>query len=251
MNRLTRNFLIVFLVLIISISVKGQENPFNQRIKKNHFGLGVSTAIFDGNTVFNGFTAKTIYFINANRSMNLDLHSTTMYGIYFKYQYDLTNYFSFALKLKYNQRSLDFNYYFNTNQGIISINKYNVDLNNIQIPIIAKFKCLNIDGLCLWGDLGFGADFNISKNTDIYSIRARDENGVFKTYDFKLDVNNDVTPFLYFGVTNDYNITQKSKLETTLSYTLNLRNNYQYKSTDVIGEKFSQNVLEIGIAYLF
>lgn len=249
MKKIGLTLFLLCATMIATNSVKGQNENTQTKTKNSHFGFGASTSLFDGTTIFNGFTAKTLYYSDASRSSSLDLHSTTAFSLYLEYQYDLSDDFTLATELKYNHRDLDFNYCFYAGTTMKSINKCNVDLNNLQIPFIMKCKIFNSRNLDLWTNVGFGADINLGCSKHNIDNKVVNTNGTIAHYDFHLEVLKDVVPFFYCGVSMDHKFKGNKKLETKLSYTINTKNNYQYISTDIKSEKFIQNNFEIGFAY--
>ena len=261
--------LILCAICFINIGLFAQTSQEeNKELSKHHFGFGLTTDIFAGNRDMNSFKTNTFEYDNSFLSLNLpnanlELLSSTFWGFYLEYQYDICKSFSASTRLKFTLRDNTYNFHYSDystldNKRYYSMHSYQVSLTSLEIPLILNYKIPMSRNASWIASLGGGMNVTLSKPD--YSIEGKthtlDLND--RVYHLDFEVLNAVSPFIYIGTAFDFNW-NKHKFRTTLSYTMyptdNYRFNHSIKGNNVNmafkNSPFSQNNLEVGLAFFW
>lgn len=240
----------------------------NMLTQKHHFGVGLTTDLLSGNRDMNSFKTITFEYDISSLSSNLpyanlELFSSTFWGVYLEYEYDFCKNLSASTRLKFtfSDNTYHFNYsdYSPTNnERLYSMHEYDVSLNSLEIPLILNYKVPMSENVSWIASLGGGLNFTLSKPD--YSIEGKTyaSDLIDRTYHLDFEVLNTISPFIYIGTAFDFNC-NKHKFRTTLSYTLYPTNNYRFNhyikgdNVNMVFENspFSQNNLEVGLAFFW
>lgn len=172
----------LFAMCFISIGLFAQTSHLESKgLQKHHFGVGLTTDLLAGNRDMNSFKTNTfeydISFLSSNLPYaNLELFSSTFWGVYLEYEYDFCKRFSASTRLKFTFR--DNTYHFNysdfstiNNERLYSMHAYDVSLNSLEIPLILNYKVPMSENVSWIASLGGGFNFTLSKPD--YSIEGK------------------------------------------------------------------------------
>ncbi|MFA6806090.1 MAG: hypothetical protein WCR29_01590 [Bacteroidales bacterium] len=253
----------------ISIGLFAQTSSTeNNEDQKHHFGIGLTTDIFAGNRDMNSFKTNIfeydISLLSSNQPYaNLDLYSSSYWGLYLEYQYDFCEKFSASSRLKFTFRDNTYHYNYSdfspsNNKRFFTMHAYDVSITSLEIPLILNYNIPMSQDLSFITSLGGGLNFTLYKPD--YSIEGKTyaSDLIDRTYYLDFEVLNTVSPFLYIGTALDFNW-NNHKIRTTLSYTIYPMYNYRFNhyikgdNINIVFEDspFSQNNLELGLAFFW
>ncbi|MDR1848002.1 MAG: PorT family protein [Bacteroidales bacterium] len=241
---------------------------FAQTERKHHFGLGLSTDLFSGEVDFDNFKMHTFEYddicIFENLPMvKLYLHRAIFIGMSFEYEYNFAKRWSVATRLKYNFRDQFYHYEFSDysaveDKRVSSMAGLVVTLNDLEVPLLLNYKIPMAQNTLFVVQLGAGLSFNVSKTVPNFDGKVYAVSVIDRTYHIDFEVLKTTTYFLNFGIAFE-SVFNNHKLQTRLSYTMYPEGLYKWNhyitgndiSTELYMNPFSQNNIEVGLAFFW
>ncbi len=266
--------LVTLVAILISTNLFAQDYKINddKYASKHHFGLGVSTNLFSSSEI-DGYVhniSEDQYLSSMNETCSFPVVvEQYAFAIFAEYQYDIDEWNSLAVRLRWNYRHLDYKMFMNPNEvGNFGVLNMPIALNNLQIPFMYGYTFHKGNKSLFKGIVGLGVDCSLSKELSmptfklVRSTSSIDGSELYSSKqdggEFKLDRKTAINPFLTFGLAMAKGLCNNHKIEAGLMFDFYpIINNYQYKiitPSETTKEsynptKFANHNLSVYVAY--
>ncbi|MDY5969361.1 MAG: hypothetical protein SPJ13_05060 [Bacteroidales bacterium] len=243
-------------LLMLAFSVMGwcQNGAWNKTYP-HHFGLGVSTNMFDSWKTTNQFLEWTKFgnSLSSDQTLSFHVFQSTTFSLHGEYQYDLSDRFSIGARLQYHHRTLEYKFLANSDHGGGEAVHDNLQNHIELLPAFVSWHFASWGQFGLFANLGGGLNFNLDQNPIDAKISVSSNSSDDATFQLHKTVT--ITPIGYAALGYEFLFGNGHILATTLSFILN-QSHYEYKFYQgQVGQKstypFKQNDLEIGLTYFF
>ena len=161
----------VILILFLGLGFTVATAQNTDELKKHRFGIGLSTNLFSGDEEMNNFMLPNIstdlITDNFTHASFLEPGSSIFFSMFLSYQFHFSDYWYASVHTKLNQRSVRY-YYMEASSFLVSRRMLQVELLDMEIPLMFNFS-LPIFDCTNWNiGLGGGVNFNLSKNEPSY-----------------------------------------------------------------------------------
>lgn len=241
---------------LVSGNIKATDSYPQQR-----FGIGVSTALFDGDEEQNAFLHN--WSISNTQIDDFGYYScitpgsSTFFSLFFSYQYHYNYKWYLSALIKLNNRSVRYYHY-----ELLSPNDYSrslimMDLLDLEVPMMINYSLPISDNAKWTAGLGAGLVLNLWKqDVDALGTETTVYSGnVYKfDYGYELKAIKAVSPILKASTGFTFEV-GKRLMDFYVSYTYYLNKPYLFYASDIATacgtSPFKENTLEVGMIFHF